>query len=154
MNESLQCTVGAQVERNLMWQTVTHGQTRTFSTNLHTLACILGVIISPTVANSSFYWTNSGMFNPVLFHLLLFKKCFSTESAEWIHPWSRVNTVHSFIAATLYSFWHLRFALSYFHLFRSLVDFNAQHISCIWPGGKDVPSQTATHSLHRRHHIS
>jgi hypothetical protein len=51
-------------------------------------------IISPTFEYKSFYWTNTGMFIPVLFCLLPFKKCFSTESAEWIHPWSRVNTVH------------------------------------------------------------
>jgi hypothetical protein len=41
-----------------------------------------GVIISPAVANESFYWTNSGMFIPVLFRFLPFKKCFSTESEE------------------------------------------------------------------------
>ena len=53
-----------------------------------------GVIISPTVAKESFCWTNSGMFFPVLFCLLPSKKRFSTESAELIHPWSHVNTVH------------------------------------------------------------
>ena len=36
-----------------------------------------GVIISSTVANKSFYWTNSGMLIPVLFRLLTFKNFFN-----------------------------------------------------------------------------
>jgi hypothetical protein len=134
-------------ETNLMWQTVTHGQTVTFNTALHTLACIqltVGVIISPTIANGSFYWTNSGMFIPVC----LFKKRFSTKSAEWIHPWSGVNTAHSFIAAMLYSFSQSTLCA----LLLSPLPFNAQDLcSCMW---KIFPSQTATHSLHRCHYIS
>ena len=51
-----------------------------------TILLIKDVIISPAVANESFYWTNLGMFIPILFRLLHFKKRFSTESAGWIHP--------------------------------------------------------------------
>jgi hypothetical protein len=70
------------------------------------------------------------------------RKRFSTESGEWIHPGSHVSRVHS----------HNRNVV--FLLFPSLVDINAQHISCMWLGKNNFPSQATTHSLHRCHHIS
>jgi hypothetical protein len=81
--------LGAQVERHIGVIKVTDGDT--FSTALHTLACIWpirGRVIHPT----SFYWTNNLVFFgggtklgrslPISFCLLLFKKRFATESAE------------------------------------------------------------------------
>ena len=81
----------------------------------------------------SVYWTNSGRSLPVLFHLLLFKKRFATESVEWIHRWS--HSASSF--CSLYNFFsHLSISSS--DLFPLLVDFSAQHNSCLWPGKKKL----------------
>jgi hypothetical protein len=104
--------VGAQRPRDKFDVTVTHGQKVTFNTALRLTAFLIA---------SSELWVLSlvsckrefplDKFRYVYPCFVPFEKGFSTESAEWVHPWSSVQI--TFIAATLYSFSPFPFACGF-----------------------------------------
>jgi hypothetical protein len=94
-------SVGAQVERNV-------------TRHWHNQYCLAQSYLHLTVANKSFFWTNSSMFIPVLFHFVPFKIFFKQQNQRNEYTPDHTQTVHSSHIQTAWSFWS--FDNSFSHL--------------------------------------
>lgn len=80
-----------------------------------------------------FYWTNSGTSLPISFRLLLLKKRFATEPAEWIHHEGYTRQSSSQLDPQVSHLWSFGFShFGVFSLFIRNANVNMQMLSLFW----------------------